>query len=62
MTYFPFISFLKDILIEVFDSVKLRRMNKYNNCGEAFKQIDIYFFIEELKEELSKFLDDKLKV
>jgi len=48
MTYFPFIRFLKDILIEVFDSVKLRRMNKYSNCT-SYKEIDIYYFIEELK-------------
>lgn len=44
MTYFPFIRFLKDILIEVFDSVKLRRMNKYSNCT-SYKQIDINYFI-----------------
>lgn len=61
MTYFPFIRFLKDVLIEVFDAVKLKRMDSYQNCS-SYKEIDIYEFVAELKVELNKVLDQYLKI
>ena len=45
----------------MFDSVKLKRMNKHNTCS-GYKQLDIYFFIEELRAELATFLEQRLKV
>jgi len=36
-------------------------MNKHNTCS-GYKQLDIYFFIEELRAELATFLEQRLKV
>lgn len=48
MTYFPFVSFFSDVLIQLIDEIKIRRMEDYAKNERNMQIVDVRYFAGQL--------------
>lgn len=43
MTYFPFVNYFCDLLIQIVDLIKIRRMEKHSKQEQEYARLDIKY-------------------